>query len=198
MPQHPLLNKPAPTNLTLENQNGEQVELSSIIGQGKPVVVFFYPKDESYGCVKEVCSFRDSYQIFQDAGAVVIGVSSDSAEAHKKFASAQNLQFTLLADVKNEAKKAFEVPKTLFVIPGRATYLIDREGIIREVFNSATDFAGHAKHAVDFVQKQQQASTGTDQNATAEEPVKSAEPVTAEEPVKSAEPVTSEEPAPKV
>ncbi|CAG8535803.1 9220_t:CDS:2 [Ambispora gerdemannii] len=168
MPQHPLVNKPAPANITLENQNGEQVQLSSIIGQGNAVVVFFYPRDESYGCVKEVCSFRDSYNIFQEAGATVIGVSSDSAESHKKFTSSQKLQFPLLADVNNEAKKAFEVPKTLGFIPGRATYLIDREGIVREVFNSATDFAGHAKRAVEFVQ-QQQAGTVTDQNATSED-----------------------------
>ncbi|KAG9307339.1 hypothetical protein G9A89_017168 [Geosiphon pyriformis] len=150
---HSLLNKPAPKNISLKNQDGESVDLGSFLGQG-PAVVFFYPKDESYGCTKQACSFRDSYQVFQDAGATLVGISSDSSDSHKRFATAQKLQFPLLADVKGEAKKAFEVSKTFGIIPGRVTFLIDREGIVRDVFDSQMDFNGHVTRAVSFVEEQ--------------------------------------------
>ncbi|CAG8597059.1 5937_t:CDS:10 [Funneliformis mosseae] len=151
---HTLLNQPAPTNLALKNQGGELVELKSLVGNGKPSVIFFYPKDESYGCTKEVCSFRDSYSVFSDAGATVVGISSDPVDKHKQFSDSQRLQFPLLSDPNNEARKLFNVPKTLGFLPGRATFLIDKDGIIRDVFNSMMDFEGHVKKSLEFVKNQ--------------------------------------------
>ncbi|CAI2183906.1 4768_t:CDS:10 [Funneliformis geosporum] len=151
---HSLLNKPAPTNLVLKNQNDESVELKSLVGNGKPSIIFFYPKDESYGCTKEVCSFRDSYSVFSDAGATVVGISSDPVDKHKTFSDAQRLQFPLLSDPNNEARKLFDVPKTLGMLPGRVTFLVDKDGVIRDVFNSMIDFEGHVKKSVEFVKNQ--------------------------------------------
>jgi len=154
MSKHNLMDQPAPSNLVLQNQEGELVELKSFIGNGKPSIIFFYPKDESYGCTKEVCSFRDSYSVFSDAGATVVGISSDPVDRHKRFSDTQRLQFPLLADPEGEARKLYEVPKTLGILPGRATFLIDKDGIVRDVFNSMMDFDGHVKKSVEFVKNQ--------------------------------------------
>ncbi|CAG8732830.1 Peroxiredoxin [Gigaspora rosea] len=145
-----LLKKPAPTNLTLKNQDGEDVCLGDFVGK-KPTIVFFYPKDETYGCTREVCSFRDSHSVFSEAGAIVVGVSSDSIESHKRFAERQNLPYQLLSDPNGEARKAFDVSPTLGILPGRVTYLINKEGIVEDIFNSQLDFNGHAKRAVEFI-----------------------------------------------
>ncbi|PKC01220.1 putative bacterioferritin comigratory protein, partial [Rhizophagus irregularis] len=148
------MDQPAPSNLVLQNQEGESVELKSFIGNGKPSVIFFYPKDETYGCTKEVCSFRDSYSVFSDAGATVVGISSDPVDKHKRFYDTQHLQFPLLSDPNSEARKLYDVPKTLGFLPGRATFLIDKDGIVRDVFNSMMDFEGHVKKSVEFVKNQ--------------------------------------------
>ncbi|CAG8554209.1 1705_t:CDS:2 [Paraglomus brasilianum] len=151
---HNLLNKPAPADIVLQNQNGEEVNLSSFIGS-RPTIVFFYPKDETSGCTKEVCSFRDSYNVFSDAGAVVVGISADPISSHKRFSDTNRLNFPLLSDADGVARKAFQVSKSLFgMIAGRVTYLIDREGIIRQVFNSQTDIEGHVKKSLEFVAEQ--------------------------------------------
>ena len=81
-------------------------------------MLFFYPKDGTAVCTKEACSFRDAYEDFVQAGAVVIGVSSDSAESHQAFASGHRLPFVLLADADGSLRKAFGVPKTLGIMPG--------------------------------------------------------------------------------
>jgi len=151
---HPLIDKPVPKNLTLKDQDDKDVELSSFIGIGRPAVVFFYPKDETYGCTKEVCSFRDSYEDFSKVQATIVGISADPPESHRKFISSQRLQFPLLSDPEGNARKAFEVPKTLGLISGRTTYLINKEGIIKEVFNSQFNFGAHAEKAVEFVKAQ--------------------------------------------
>ncbi|CAG8805968.1 24610_t:CDS:2, partial [Cetraspora pellucida] len=147
-----LINKPAPTNLILKNQDGEDVCIGDFIGK-KPTIVFFYPKDETYGCTREACSFRDSHSIFSEAGAVVFGISADPPESHKRFAERQNLPYQLLSDSSGEARKAFEarVPKTLGLIAGRVTYLINKDGIVEDIFNSQLDFEGHSKKAVEFI-----------------------------------------------
>jgi len=92
--------------------------------------------------------------VFKDAGAVVVGISGDKAETHKQFASKQNLPFPLLADVNGEARKAFEVPKTLGILPGRATYLIDKNGIVSDVYNSQMNFDGHVQSSIEFIKQQ--------------------------------------------
>src|SRR5580693_10489045 len=104
-------------DFTLPAQSGERV-----------VVMYFYPKDNTSGCTAEACAFRDSHEVFTDAGAEVIGVSSDSAEKHTAFADKYKLPFTLLSDRGGKVRKLYGVPTVLGLIPGRVTYVIDREG----------------------------------------------------------------------
>lgn len=130
-------------DFTLPNQRGEPVSLSSFKGH-KPLVVFFYPKDFTPGCTAESCTFRDSYQDFVEAGAEVIGISSDDAASHDRFAQQYGLQYVLLADVGGEVRKRWGVPKTFGLFPGRVTYVLDRDGIVKHVFNSQLNPNRHA------------------------------------------------------
>ena len=141
-------------DFTLSSQSGEQVRLHDRIGQ-HVVVLYFYPKDETSGCTKEACAFRDSHEVFTDAGAEVIGVSSDSAEKHAAFAAHHKLPFTLLSDKGGNVRKAYGVPATFGFIPGRVTYVIDRDGTVRHVFNSMTNIDGHVKDALEVVRQLQ-------------------------------------------
>ncbi len=141
-------------DFTLPDQNGAQVRLSDRLGQ-RVVVLYFYPKDETSGCTAEACAFRDSYQVFTDAGAEVIGVSSDSVDKHASFAEHHKLPFTLVSDDKGQLRKAYGVPSTLAVIPGRVTYVIDRAGTVRQVFNSMTNIGRHVNDALDMVKQLQ-------------------------------------------
>lgn len=137
----------------LANQFGELIDSTSLIGS-KTLVIYFYPKDDTPGCTKEACSFRDSYEEFKDLGCEVIGVSSDSIANHRKFAEKYGLSFNLLADTEKELRKAFGVPGNLFgLIPGRVTYIIDLQGKIRGVYNSQTDPLGHIEQALTLVKK---------------------------------------------
>ena len=111
--------------LTLND--GRQVDLESLWAD-RAVVLFFYPKDNSPVCTREACAFRDAYEDFVDAGANVIGVSGDSADSHEQFASKHRLPFLLATDADGDLRRAFGVPKTLGLIPGRVTYVIDRAG----------------------------------------------------------------------
>src|ERR1700759_5494513 len=104
-------------DFTLPAQNGEPVRLSDRLGQ-RVVVLYFYPKDDTRGCTAEACAFRDSHEVFTDAGAAVIGVSSDSVARHAAFAGRHELPFTLLSDEKGQVRKQYGVPTTLGVIPG--------------------------------------------------------------------------------
>src|SRR5215467_3656989 len=122
-------------DFTLPSQSGEQVRLYDRIGQ-RVVVLYFYPKDNTSGCTAEACAFRDSYEVFTDAGAEVIGVSSDSVESHAGFAGHHKLPFTLLSDEGGKVRKSYGVPATLGLLPGRVTYVIDRDGVVRHVLNS--------------------------------------------------------------
>ncbi len=134
-------------NFTLPSATGEKVSLEDFIGK-KSIVIYFYPKDDTPGCTAESCAFRDSYETFTDAGAEVIGISGDSPESHQKFAQKYNLPFLLLSDTNNQVRKLFGVPATLFVLPGRVTYVIDKEGIVRHIFNSMLDFSAHVDEAI--------------------------------------------------
>lgn len=131
----------------LQSQTGENVRLSSFLGK-KVVVLYFYPEDESPGCTREACSFRDSYELFKDLGAEVIGVNSGSIESHKEFASKHNLPFSLLSDKDDEVRKLYGVPSTLGLIPGRVTYLIDRDGVVRHIFSSQFQPEKHVEEAL--------------------------------------------------
>jgi thioredoxin-dependent peroxiredoxin len=139
-------------DFTLPSQSGEQITLSDVLRRG-PVVLYFYPKDETPGCTAEACSFRDSYEVFKEAGAEVIGVSSDSVAAHQKFAAHHRLPFTLLADQGGKLRKRFGVRSTLGIVPGRVTYVIDREGVVRHVFSSQTGVQRHVGEALDALQE---------------------------------------------
>lgn len=141
-------------DFTLPSQAGEQVRLSDRIGQ-RVVVLYFYPKDNTRGCTAEACAFRDSHEVFAEAGAEVIGVSSDSVGKHAAFAGQYSLPFTLLADAGGKVRKAYGVPAALGFIPGRVTYVIDREGTVRHLFNSMTNINGHVKDALDIVRRLQ-------------------------------------------
>lgn len=141
-------------DFTLSSGTGEEVSLHDRIGE-KAVVLYFYPKDETSGCTAEACAFRDSYEAFTDLGADVIGVSSDSAEKHASFASNHKLPFTLLSDKGGKVRKLYGVPTTLGVLPGRVTYVIDREGTVRHTFNSMMNFGAHVTEALEAVRKLQ-------------------------------------------
>ncbi|NJM64440.1 MAG: peroxiredoxin [Acaryochloris sp. RU_4_1] len=140
---------PAP-DVTLTAQSGEEVRLQSLLGQ-KIVVLYFYPKDDTPGCTKEACGFRDSYTVFQEAGAEVIGISSDPPTTHQQFASKYQLPFLLLSDTQNQARKAFGVPSTLGLLPGRVTYVVDQKGVVRHIFNSQLNFQGHIDESLKIV-----------------------------------------------
>jgi len=135
-------------DFVLPDRTGKMVRLSEFRGR-KAVVLYFYPKDDTPGCTKESCAFRDSYQDFQDAGAEVIGVSSDSAESHGRFAAKHRLPFTLLADQGAQVRKRYGVPATLGLLPGRVTFVIDRAGIVRHVFNSQFQATQHVSEALE-------------------------------------------------
>jgi peroxiredoxin Q/BCP len=139
-------------DFTLSSQTGENVTLSSFFGK-KNVVLYFYPKDESPGCTKQACTFRDSYEAFKELGAEVIGVSSQSVESHKSFATHHNLPFVLLSDEKDSVRKLYGVPSTLGVIPGRVTYIIDREGVVRHIFSSQFQPEKHIEEAINVLKK---------------------------------------------
>ena len=122
---------------TLPDQNGQMHSLSDYAG--KKVVLYFYPKDMTSGCTSQACNFRDRYPQFQEKGAVVLGVSKDTVESHKRFEEKQGLPFTLLSDTDLEVITAYDVRKigkdgkpTKSLI--RSTYLIDENGLIIKAF----------------------------------------------------------------
>ena len=141
-------------DFTLVSQSGEQVRLHDRLAD-RVVVLYFYPKDETRGCTAEACAFRDSHEVFTEAGAEVIGVSSDSAGKHAAFAGHHQLPFTLLSDPGGRVRKSYGVPAVLGLIPGRVTYVIDREGTVRHVFNSMTNIGGHVGDALAVVRQLQ-------------------------------------------
>jgi thioredoxin-dependent peroxiredoxin len=141
-------------DFTLPSQSGEPVRLYDRLGD-RVVVLYFYPRDETRGCTAEACAFRDSYEAFTEAGAEVIGISSDSAARHASFADRHQLPFTLLSDQGGRVRKSYGVPAVLGVLPGRVTYVIDRDGTVRHVFNSLTNIGQHISDALDVVRRLQ-------------------------------------------
>jgi peroxiredoxin Q/BCP len=134
-------------NFELPDQNGNLVRLSQYRGS-RPVVIYFYPKDDTTGCTIEACRFRDDFDSFRATGAEVIGISDDSSESHRRFASKYGLPFTLLSDKGGTVRKLYGVKKLLGVIPGRVTFVIDRRGIVRHVFSSQSSPARHVEEAL--------------------------------------------------
>jgi thioredoxin-dependent peroxiredoxin len=142
---------PAP-DFVLPSTNGEMVSLTQFRGQSE-VVLFFYPKDNTPGCTREACSFRDSYEAFREAGAEVIGISADSEESHQAFAQRFRLPFLLLADRDGAVRARYGVPRTFGLLPGRVTYLIDREGIVRHIFSSQFQPSRHVDEALGVLKR---------------------------------------------
>ena len=134
-------------DFTLPSQMGDNVALSEYQGK-KNVVLYFYPKDETRGCTREACEFRDQYDVFTGLGAEVLGVSSDTLESHKSFATHYGLPFLLLSDVKGKVRKLYGVPSSMGIIPGRVTYIIDKKGVVRHIFNSQFQPEKHIKEAL--------------------------------------------------
>jgi thioredoxin-dependent peroxiredoxin len=141
-------------DFTLPTQSGESFRLQDRMGE-RVIVLYFYPKDNTSGCTAEACAFRDSFEVFTEAGADVIGVSSDSVDKHAGFASQHSLPFTLLSDKGGRVRKTYGVPGVLGVIPGRVTYVIDRAGTVRHVFSSMTNIDGHVNDALRVVKELQ-------------------------------------------
>ncbi|MBN2712256.1 MAG: peroxiredoxin [Planctomycetes bacterium] len=138
-------------DFSLKSDKGETIRLSD--QRGSVVVVFFYPKDNTSICTKEVCAFRDSYDAFKEHGVKVFGVSSDSVESHQGFSDAQRLNYPILSDEGAKVRKLWGVPKTLGVIAGRVTYVIDKEGVVRHIFNSQTDAQKHVDEAMRIIKE---------------------------------------------
>ncbi|XLS28230.1 peroxiredoxin [Flavobacteriaceae bacterium M23B6Z8] len=136
----------------LKDQNGKDFVSKDFIGK-KNLVIFFYPKDFTPGCTKEVCSFRDHYEEFQELGAEVVGISGDTEKRHQKFSSNYKLPFRLLADVGNKVRKQFGVSKALLgLLPGRETYVFDEQGKLIFIFNNMNG-AVHMKKALNALKK---------------------------------------------
>jgi len=137
-------------DFTLPAQSGALVSLGDFLGK-TALVLYFYPKDNTSVCTAEACAFRDSYEVFKDAGAEVIGISSDSVESHQQFTAAHRLPFILLSDVGGVIRKRYGVP-TAFGLPGRVTYIIDRQGIVRHIFFSQFTSEKHIDQALQTLQ----------------------------------------------
>jgi peroxiredoxin Q/BCP len=140
---------------TLPDQNGNLFDINSVLGK-KNLVIYFYPKDDSPGCTKEACSFRDQYEDFKEADAVVIGISGQSVESHKEFADKHRLSFILLSDEGNKIREKFGVPSNLFgLLPGRVTYVANKKGEVIFIFNSQTKAAEHVDEALRILKQLQ-------------------------------------------
>ena len=130
-------------NFELKNQVNENFILEESIGK-KNLIIYFYPKDDTPGCTKEACKFRDDFEVFTDLDAMVIGISSDSPESHLKFKEKYNLPFTLLSDTDDVVRKLFGVDGNYNGMrPGRVTFVVDKKGVIQYVFDSSTNVEEH-------------------------------------------------------
>jgi peroxiredoxin Q/BCP len=136
---------------SLPTQTGAMVHLQELIGKSA-IVLFFYPKDDTPGCTTEACSFRDSYAVFKEEGAEVLGISSDSEESHQQFATKYRLPYQLLSDQNGAVRKLYSVPTTLGILPGRVTYIIDKQGIVRHIFSSQFTPEKHITEALKTLQ----------------------------------------------
>lgn len=133
-------------DLELPDAEGTPIRLRAL-APGKVLVLYFYPKDDTPGCTAQACGFRDAYEEFVDAGAEVVGISQDSQASHQAFANKHRLPFRLLSDPAGEARRAFGVKKTLGILPGRTTFVIDRDGRIVDRFSSQLRVREHVERA---------------------------------------------------
>lgn len=127
------------------SDNGERISLADFIGKHN-IVLYFYPKDDTPGCTREACSFRDNWNILKDYDVVVIGVSSDDINSHKKFKEKYNLPFILVSDPDKKIRELYDAKG--FILPSRITFVIDKNGIIRHIYNSQFNPANHVNEAL--------------------------------------------------
>jgi peroxiredoxin Q/BCP len=133
---------------SLPDQDGKMFDINTYLGK-KKMVIFFYPQDGSLNCTAEACYFRDLTDVFNEADAVVVGISGQSVESHKKFAEENRLTYSILSDSKNVVRKLFGVPTRFFgLIPGRVTYVADKTGKVVYIFDSQTETQRHADEAL--------------------------------------------------
>jgi thioredoxin-dependent peroxiredoxin len=137
----------------LIDQDGKLFRINQSLGK-KNLVIFFYPKDETPGCTLEACSFRDAYEDFREYDAEIIGISCDGEESHRRFADHHSLPFTLLSDPDGKIRDLFGVPRSfLGLLPGRTTYISDKNGNIIYIFNSQLDSRKHVEIALETLRK---------------------------------------------
>lgn len=134
----------------LHDENHQPINIASL--KGRFLILYFYPKDDTPGCIKEACSFRDAFQDLVDAGAIVYGVSNDTPDSHAQFKEKYRLPFSLLSDTAGELRKLLGVPSDLFgLLPGRVTYIFNPEGRLVEVFKSQLSPEKHVKEALEVI-----------------------------------------------
>ncbi|KAL5638731.1 hypothetical protein ACGC1H_003180 [Rhizoctonia solani] len=142
-----LIGQAAPA-VTLASATGEQFELDPA-SAGRPTVIFFFPAAGTFGCTKEACSFRDalsSNELYKAHKVQIVGISGDAVAKQKAFVDAQGLPYPMLCDTDGEARKAYQVGKGLLgLTEARVTFCVDKEGIVRSVFDSSLQFAAHEK-----------------------------------------------------
>jgi peroxiredoxin Q/BCP len=134
----------------LHDSQGKAFKLYEILSH-KWVVIFFYPKDETPGCTAQACSFRNAYQEFKALGVEVLGISGDSAESHERFAQKQQLPYPLLSDPQGKVAKAFGVKKALGILPGRVTFVIDRDRRIQLAYSAQLQAESHQEKALEIL-----------------------------------------------
>ena len=132
-------------DFSLEDQDGEMRSPATV--RGRWLVLFFYPKDDTPGCTAEACSFRDNAAVFKNLNAEVWGISGDDGVSHRRFATRNNLEYPLLSDKNNALRRSMNVPKAMGLLPGRVTYVVDGEGVIRHVFSNLLDGPAHVREA---------------------------------------------------
>lgn len=132
---------------TLTDRSGRAVSLRDL--RGSTVVLYFYPRDHTAVCTAQACDFRDRYEMFRGANAVIVGISSDSVGTHQEFAQQHGLPFYLLADDHGRVRSLYGVPRVLGLLPGRVTYVIDREGVVRHVIKAMFSPGRHIREALD-------------------------------------------------
>jgi peroxiredoxin Q/BCP len=137
---------------TLPGPGGRAVSLAELL-RGGTVVLYFYPKDQTPGCTMEACAFRDDIDAFGAAGAQVVGISRDDEASHARFATKHKLPFLLLSDTTGETHARYGVTKKLGFIPDRMTFVIDREGIVRHVFQSMLRMRAHVDESLATVRR---------------------------------------------
>jgi len=138
-------------NFVAKDTEGNDFDIKELVGK-KPLVIYFYPKDSSPGCTAQACSFRDQYEDFKDLGAEVIGISGDSVDSHKKFAKQYKLPFILLSDNYKKIRKLFGVSSSMFgMLPGRVTYVADKNGEIKMIFDSSMMATKHITKALQAI-----------------------------------------------